>query len=58
MGIYMQRLANYIFAALLLVGGTAYAAPKTTSSIAIDIETGEVLSSENPDTLRYPASLT
>lgn len=54
----MQRLANYIFAAVLLFSGSVCAAPKTTSSIAIDIETGEVLSSENPDTLRYPASLT
>lgn len=54
----MQRLATLTFVAFLLCFGIANAAPKTTSSIAIDIKTGEVLSSENADVLRYPASLT
>lgn len=36
----------------------ANAAPKTTSSIAIDLATGEIISSERPDELREPASLT
>ena len=58
MGITMQRLATLTFVAFLLCFGIANAAPKTTSSIAIDIKTGEVLSSENADVLRYPASLT
>ncbi len=54
----MQRLATLTFLAVLLCFVIANAAPKTTSSIAIDIKTGEVLSSENADVLRYPASLT
>ena len=36
----------------------AQAAKRTTSSIMIDAETGNVLSSYNADELRYPASLT
>ncbi len=54
----MQRLIKYTLAAFLIICGSVNAAPKTTSSITINMDTGEVLSSENPDTLRYPASLT
>ena len=43
------------FGAALNSTGTACAA---TSSIIIDAENGEILSSKAPDTLRYPASLT
>lgn len=43
------------FGAALSSAGTACAA---TSSIIIDAENGEILSSKAPDTLRYPASLT
>ena len=43
------------FGAALNSAGTACAA---TSSIIIDAENGEILSSKAPDTLRYPASLT
>ncbi|MBQ8677331.1 MAG: D-alanyl-D-alanine carboxypeptidase [Alphaproteobacteria bacterium] len=47
-----------LFAVLLLWGGSALGLPKTSSGIAIDIKTGEIISSENPDAIRYPASLT
>lgn len=36
----------------------AHPAAASTSSIIINAENGEILSSSNPDTLRYPASLT
>ncbi len=36
----------------------AHSAAASTSSIIINAENGEILSSSNPDTLRYPASLT
>lgn len=47
-------------AALSLILGmlAAHPAAASTSSIIINAENGEILSSSNPDTLRYPASLT
>ena len=44
--------------AVMLCAASAYALPKNTSSIAIDMKTGEIISSENPDIVRHPASLT
>ncbi len=54
----MSRLTIIIAIIFALYSGAATAAPKTTSSIAIDIATGEIIASERPDELREPASLT
>ncbi|MBO7556515.1 MAG: D-alanyl-D-alanine carboxypeptidase, partial [Alphaproteobacteria bacterium] len=54
----MFKLATSIFAAMLLFCAQAQAFPKQTSSIAIDINTGEIISSESPDIVMHPASLT
>jgi D-alanyl-D-alanine carboxypeptidase len=43
---------------MLSCTNSAYALPKTTSSIVIDAETGAVISANNADERRYPASLT
>lgn len=50
-----------LFAAALLLTGTgsqAFAKGSKYAGIVVDAKTGNVLYSENPDTLRYPASLT
>lgn len=49
---------KYIFAACLLSCALVSGAHASVSSIIIDAETGDVLSSSNADSLRYPASLT
>ncbi len=49
---------KYIFAAYLLSCALVSGAHASVSSIIIDAETGDVLSSSNADSLRYPASLT
>lgn len=49
---------KYIFAACLLSCALVSGAHASVSSIIIDAETGNVLSSSNADSLRYPASLT
>lgn len=49
---------KYIFAACLLSCARVSGAHASVSSIIIDAETGDVLSSSNADSLRYPASLT
>lgn len=49
---------KYIFAACLLSCALVSGANASVSSIIIDAETGDVLSSSNADSLRYPASLT
>lgn len=49
---------KYIFAACLLSCALVSSAHASVSSIIIDAETGDVLSSSNADSLRYPASLT
>lgn len=54
----MLRLTIITALMLMLCGQEVAAAPKTTSSISIDMETGEIISSERPDVLREPASLT
>lgn len=43
---------------ILCTAGTATAKLGPTSSILLDAESGEIISSERPDTVRYPASLT
>ena len=48
---------KYIFAACLLSCALVSGAHASVSSIIIDAETGDVLSSSNADSLRYPASL-
>lgn len=54
----MSRLTIIAAIMLILCSGTVSAAPKTTSSIAVDLGTGEIIASERPDVLREPASLT
>ncbi|MBP5399762.1 MAG: D-alanyl-D-alanine carboxypeptidase [Alphaproteobacteria bacterium] len=54
----MFKLATTTIAALMLLCAESLAYPKHTSSIAIDIDSGEFISSESPDTVMYPASLT
>ena len=54
----MSRLTIIAAIMLVLCSGTVSAAPKTTSSIAVDLGTGEIIASERPDVLREPASLT
>lgn len=49
---------KYIFAACLLSCALVSGAHASVSSIIIDAETGDILSSSNADSLRYPASLT
>lgn len=49
---------KYIFAACLLSCALVSGTHASVSSIIIDAETGDVLSSSNADSLRYPASLT
>lgn len=49
---------KYIFVACLLSCALVSGAHASVSSIIIDAETGDVLSSSNADSLRYPASLT
>lgn len=44
--------------ALLMACSNAAALPKTTSSIAIDMQSGEIIASENSNAVRHPASLT
>ena len=48
-----------LYLGLILLGLTAFSAnASNTSSIVIDAKTGNVLYSDNAETLRYPASLT
>ncbi len=63
----MNRISSLCHRALICIFFTAFclaavsparAARRTVSSIMIDAETGNVLSSYNADELRYPASLT
>ena len=56
----LYRHLVHIFECMLLVFGLAFTseAKASISSIMIDAESGEVLSSSGADTLRYPASLT
>ena len=54
----IKPLNIILILALLLCAGTADAFPKKTSSIAIDMKTGEIIASENPDLIQHPASLT
>lgn len=49
---------KYVLAACLLSCTLVSGAHASVSSIIIDAETGDVLSSSNADSLRYPASLT
>lgn len=54
----MFKLATTTIIAMMLFCAESLAFPKHTSSIAIDIDSGEIISSESPDAVMYPASLT
>ena len=54
----MVKKGLLILTALCFYYGSANALPKTTSSFAINLNSGEVISSERPDVVRHPASLT
>ena len=54
----MFRLVAGTIVSLILLCSETLAFPKHTSSIAIDVDSGEIISSESPDTVMYPASLT
>ncbi len=54
---FCENIAVLALSIFLLTPITANARP-SPSSIVIDAKTGEVLSSKNPNTIRYPASLT
>ncbi len=54
----MVKKGLLFLTALCFCYGSANALPKTTSSFAINLNSGEVISSERPDVVRHPASLT
>lgn len=56
---YQMYLVKKLCLAIICLGITAFSAQAAgTSSIVIDAQSGNVLYSDNADTLRYPASLT
>ena len=53
-----KKIAYLLFGLLMLFNTTETHAARTTSSIVIDALSGEIISSDNADERRYPASLT